>query len=175
MVPTLERYDVRQIVQTKEPQKPSAAYLKWRDLIAQKRVVVLPAQSGLQIALDQNVALEFLSPPDDASAAPAIARLQVGNFGLLFAESAGTEEQAALRASDQAASALLVAPRKVSVEFIDAVNPQYAVIFSGKGARDKPSADLLAALSRATILRTDERGTLEFILDGQTLVVRTTR
>ncbi len=73
------------------------------------------------------------------------------------------------------ANALLVAPRKVPQQFADDVNLQYAIMFSGKEARDEPSADLLAALSHATILRTDEHGTIEFILDGQTLVVRTSR
>jgi hypothetical protein len=34
---------------------------------------------------------------------------------------------------------------------------------------------LLAALSRATILRTDERGSIEMIVDGASLAVRTAR
>ncbi len=48
-----------------------------------------------------------------------------------------------------------------------------AILFVGTGARDKPSADVLAALASATILRTDERGSIEMIVDGQTLAVRT--
>ena len=38
-------------------------------------------------------------------------------------------------------------------------------------ARDKPSADLLAALAGVTLLRTDERGMIEMVVDGQTLRV----
>ena len=64
-----------------------------------------------------------------------------------------------------ASSAVLVAPRKVSPEFVDAVSPQFAILFAGSSAREKPSADLLSALASATILRTDERGDIEIVVD----------
>ena len=38
LVDVLDRYDVRQIIQPSAPVKPTAAYLKWRDLVAQKNV-----------------------------------------------------------------------------------------------------------------------------------------
>ena len=39
---------------------------------------------------------------------------------------------------------------------------------AGSGAREKPSADTLSALASATILRTDERGNIEIVVDVQT-------
>lgn len=177
LVAALERYEVRQIVQVSAPVKPSAAYLKWRDLIAQKGPTISPAQSGLQVALDRDVTLEMLYPSEDSKdPRAAIVRLQVGHFTFLFADSADAEDQAALLASAaDPVSAALIVPRKISSEFFDGVDPQYVIVFVGRSAREKPSADSLAVLSRAMVLRTDERGSIEFILDGQTVAIRTTR
>lgn len=177
LVDVLERYDVRRIIQPDAPAKPTAAYLKWRDLVAQKRIASLAAQAGLVVAIDREVSLEIVYPGDDAqSARPAIACLRAGGMQFLFADSADADAQSALLASGiDAASTVFVAPRQVTPEFVDAVSPQFAILFVGSGARDKPSADVLAALAPATILRTDERGKIEMIVDGQTLAVRTAR
>jgi beta-lactamase superfamily II metal-dependent hydrolase len=124
--------------------------------------------------LDREVAFEIAYSSEDARAATA--RLRAGNLAFLFAGSASVDDQAALLDAEiDVASAVLVAPRKIAPEFLDGVNPQFAIVFAGRGARDKPSADLLAALSRATILRTDERGSIEMIVDGASLAVRTAR
>jgi competence protein ComEC len=171
LVAALERYDVKQIVQVNAPAKPTAAYIKWRDLTTQKRIASLPAQAGLRIQSDREVVFEILYPADDAR--PAVARLRAGNLAFLFADSASAEDQSALLASDvDIASAVLIAPRKISAELLDAVNPQYALVFAGSSTRGKPSGELLTALSRATVLQTDERGTVEMIVDAQTLTVK---
>jgi competence protein ComEC len=175
LVDVLERYAVRQIIQPSAPAKPSAAYSRWRDLLAEKRVASLPAQAGMIVNLDHAVALEIVQPSDAAAPAlPAIVCLRAGTVTFLFADSASADDQSALRASGMdLASAVLVAPRKLTPEFVDAVSPQFAILFVGSGAREKPSADTLAALASTTLLRTDERGTIEMIVDGQTLAVRT--
>jgi beta-lactamase superfamily II metal-dependent hydrolase len=171
LVTVLERYDVRQIVQVNAPAKLTAAYLKWRDLVASKRVPGLPAQAGLRVALDRDVTLEILCVRDET--ASATVRLRAGNAAFVFAESASADDQAALlKSGDDLASAVLIAPSKIADDFVDAVNPQFAILFGGRGARDKPSADLLAALARTTILQTSERGTIEMIVDGSSLLVR---
>jgi competence protein ComEC len=170
LVAVLERYDVKQIVQVSAPTKPTAAYSKWRDLVAQKRVPSLEAQAGIMIALDRDVTLEVVYPDDAQTARPAMLRLRAGGISFLFADSASAEDQTEMLTEDlNAASSVLVAPRKITREFVDAVNPQFAILFVGSSARDKPSADALAALANATVLRTDERGRIEMIVDGQTL------
>ena len=175
LVGVLERYDVKQIIQVSAPAKPTAAYLKWRDLVAQKNVTNLTAQAGLMVNIDRDVTLEIVYPSDDAPTA-AIVRLRAGTAAFLFADSADADDQQALLVSGiDASSAVLVAPRKFAPEFVGAVSPQFAILFAGSGTREKPSADTLAALAPATILRTDERGDIEMIVDGQTLAVRTTK
>jgi competence protein ComEC len=170
LVTVLERYDVRQIVQVNAPAKPTAAYLKWRDLIASKRVPSSPAQPGLRVALDREVALEIVSSHEEA--ASAVVRLRAGSIAILFAASASLDDQAALiKSGDDLASSVLIAPRKITNDFAEAVDPQFAVLFGGRTAR-APSADLLVALARATILQTSERGVIEMIVDGNSLLVR---
>ncbi len=177
LVEVLARYDVKQIAQVNAPSKTSAAYLRWRNLIAQKRVPSIQAQSGLRMVLDRDVTLEFLHPPGDlGESRGAIAQLRAGNIAFLFAEGSGADDQLPLlKTNADIASSVLIAPRKIAPEFLDAVNPQFAIVFAGKSARDKPTADLLTNLSPATILQTNTRGTIEMIVDGQSISARTTR
>jgi competence protein ComEC len=171
LVPVLERYDVRQIVQVNAPAKPTAAYLKWRDLNASKRVPTLSAQLGLRVVLDREVMLEIVSLRDETSS--AIACLHAGSVAFLFAESASADDQAALlKSGDDIGGIVLIAPRKIGADFADAVNPQFAIVFGGRAAHDNLSADLLAALSRTTVLQTSERGTIEMVVEGNNLIVR---
>lgn len=168
MIDVLERYDVRQIIQVSAT-KQTAAYKRWSDLIAQKRVASIPAQAGTTIELDRGVRLEIVYPSQDLR--PAVARLRVGGNSFLFADSTEANDQSEL-VSDDVASTVLIAPRKLSAEFFDAVNPQYVILFVGTGVRDKPSADLLALLADTTLLRTDERGAIEMVIDGNGLIVQ---
>lgn len=166
----LERYAVRQIVQVNAPVKPTAAYAKWRALIARQRVPVAQAEAGLEIALDRDLSLEIVSAREETSS--AIARVRAGTLALLFAESARADDQTTLLTSgDDLTSTILVAPRKTTNDFVDAVNPQFAIIFAHT-TRDQPSADSLAALTRATILQPRERGAIEMIIAGNSLTVR---
>ena len=174
LVTALERYEVQQIIQVRAPAKPTAAYSKWCDLISQKQIRSQPAQAGLQMTLDRNLIFEVLQIADtDAS---AIARVQAGNLALLFADSADEDAQDTfVEANAEPASTVLVIPRRLAPDFLDAINPQFAVLFAGQSAREQPPADLLASLSQTTLLRTDEHGTIEMITDGWTLAVRTAR
>ena len=84
LIDVLDRYDVRQIIQPAAPEKPTAAYLKWRDLVAQKNVPSLPAQAGLIVSLDREVAIgnplsgrQRLHPPRDGVVARRQYRVHV--------------------------------------------------------------------------------------------------
>ncbi len=172
LVAALERYQVARIVHAPLPTKPNDAQKKWNELVTQKRVPTLPAQAGTQLALERAVAVEIVHPSDGADTRVAIARLRAGNAAFVFADSASTDTQTAM---DMDTGTVLIAPRKLTPEFFDALNPQIAILFVGRGARDKPSPDLLATLAPATILRTDEHGAIEIVVDGQAIAVKTTR
>ncbi len=168
----LERYDVRQIVQARAPAKPTAAYAKWCALVAAKRVPTAPADAGLRVALDRHLSLEIVYPPGDARDAEAtVVRLRAGNAVFLFAADASAETQMALlKSEDDLASTVFLAPRQLAPGFFDAARPQFAVL-AGSGARDSIAPETLAALARATILRTDARGVIEMSVDEERLVV----
>jgi beta-lactamase superfamily II metal-dependent hydrolase len=105
----------------------------------------------------------------------ALARVRAHGSTFLLADNATTNDQAALVREIAEPSTVLVAPKKIAPEFFGAVSPQFALVFAGRTARDKPAPDLLAALAPATILRTDERGVIEFIVDAQAIAVKTMR
>ncbi|MGE5265096.1 MAG: hypothetical protein ACM3S0_17080 [Acidobacteriota bacterium] len=62
-----------------------------------------------------------------------------------------------------------------ALPFLEAASPRFAIVFAGTGTRDKPAGELLTALSGVTVLRTDERGTIEIITEGRTLAIKTER
>lgn len=165
-VAVLERYAVRQIVAIDGTRK-SATYAKWRELIGVSQIPILPMQAGLRLDLDRGVALEILHADADS----AIVRLQTGEVVFLFAESASMDN----RPNVDLASTVLIAPRKLSKEFVDAVNPQFVILFVDDGAQSKPSAELLETLAHTTLLRTDERGKIEMVVAGQALSINTAR
>ncbi len=177
LIEVVERYDVQQIIRVSEPPKVTAAYLRWRDLVAQKRVSTSQAHSGLHMALDRDVTLDILHPSDDAKESQcAIAELRSGSVTLLFAEGANAAGQRTVLASSPSIEGtILIAPKKINPEFFDAVNPQYAIVFAGKSARDKPSAGLLTTLARSTILDTATHGTIEMLVDGGSITIKTVR
>ncbi len=55
------------------------------------------------------------------------------------------------------------------------MSPHLVVFFAGPTARDRLSADLLAALSGVTLLRTDERGTVEVVVEAEGVRMRLER
>ncbi len=55
------------------------------------------------------------------------------------------------------------------------MNPQPVVFFAGSTSRDQPSADLLAALSGVALVRMDERGTVELLVEAEGVRMRTER
>jgi beta-lactamase superfamily II metal-dependent hydrolase len=167
---------VKQIIQVNEPPKLTAAFLRWRDLIAYKHVPVLTVQGELNLMLDRDVTLNIVRLVGGGESRSAIARLRAGAVTFLFVEGASTEDQKALLKNQvDIESTVLIAPKKVTREFFDGVNPQFSIVFSGKSVRDKPSSDLLTILANSTILDTASRGTIEMIIDGENVIIKSAR
>jgi beta-lactamase superfamily II metal-dependent hydrolase len=128
----------------------------------------------VQLALDRDVMVEVL--PSGETSDTAIVRLAVAEVAFLFAGGTEPEEQSAVVASGANVGAtVMVTPRKLDPSFLAAAGPRFAIVFAGSGTRDKPSGELLTALSGVTVLRTDERGTVEMITEGRTLAIKTER
>ena len=170
LIALLERYDVRQIVQVRAPAKPSVAYFKWQDLMATKRVPSVEMYVGMTIRVDEDQSLEVVWTREET--ASAVVRWRAEALAFLFAASASVEDQTALlQAGEDLTSVMLLAPRKVTNDFADAVEPRL-VLFTARTAREQPTPDTLMALARATILSTRERGAVEMIVENNSVSVR---
>ncbi len=103
-------------------------------------------------------------------------RLRTGRLSVLIGDNLDEAAQSAwLKTAMDLTSRVFVPPRKLVPAFLDAVDPQVVVLFVGSGERAKPSAAQLQALEGTTVLRTDERGTVELVVEGEGVRVRRER
>ncbi len=111
----------------------------------------------------------------DASTNVAL-RLAVGSHRFLVAPALHQKDLRALISSDvELASEFAVLPTQFDKDLIDRVKPQTAILFVGRNMREQPALQTLKLLEGFHILRTDERGTVEVILDGEEAEVMTDR
>jgi competence protein ComEC len=187
LVPVLERYRVGRVLEPGYP-ATSQTYVRWLELLAEKRISALLARSGVQIELEPGLVCEVLHPASDpdpegkANDASAVTRWTWGQVTFLLSGDIERAVEATLVASGQSLEAtVLKAPHhgsdtSSSTAFLQAVNPQLVVISVGADNRfGHPSPEVLERLAGRTVLRTDERGTIEVVTDGSQLWVRTER
>ncbi|RLC70039.1 MAG: DNA internalization-related competence protein ComEC/Rec2 [Chloroflexi bacterium] len=187
LVPVLERYRVGRVLEPAYP-ATSQTYVRWLELIAEKRIPALLARTGVRVELEPGLICEVLhpasdpNPEDKANNASAVTRWTWGQVTFLLPGDIEQEVEAALVASGQPLEAtVLKAPHhgsdtSSSAPFLRAVNPQLVVISVGADNRfGHPSPEVLDRLAGRTVLRTDERGTIEVVTDGTRLWVRTER
>jgi len=121
----------------------------------------------------------------DGNSNSLMLRLVWGKAEFLLTGDIGAEAERVLLPSGEglAANVLKVAHHgsggSSSVEFLAAVAPAYAVISVSDSNRfghpDEGVLERLADLGDATVLRTDQVGTIEFSTDGRQLWVRSKR
>ena len=192
----LERYDVG-VVMERRIEYESATYQAWAravDAEVANGARVIEASAGQVIALDDDVRIEVLGPPQellrgtesDVDNASLVLRLVYGEVSLLLT---GDIFEAAERRMLESGAALdsdvLKVPHHGSdssstAEFLDAVSPASAVISVGADNRfGHPSKDVMMRLGEfvgaGELYLTSERGAVEFVTDGETLWARTKR
>ena len=192
----LERYDVGAVLE-RRIEYESGAYEAWERLVdaeEAKGARVIEASAGQVIALDAVVRIEVLGPPpillggteSDADNASLVLRLVYGEVSILLTGDIFSEAERALLASGAALdSDVLKVPHHGSDssstrDFLSAVSPAAAVISVGEGnLYGHPHANVVKRLREyvadGMLFQTAERGTVEFISDGETLWVRTER
>ena len=192
LIPVLERYDVQQVLYN-GVQTAAADFTAWQDLIQDKHISTTIARAGQSFQFGTTM-LEVLYPFEDVSNqafndlndSSVVTKLKYQNTTFLFTGDApvGVEEemldfycQAEARASadpcELESDVLKVGHHgsrySTSEEFLEAVNPQYAVISAGEGNQfGHPHRQTLVRLQQvgATVLRTDEVGNIGFVSDG---------
>ncbi len=189
LVEVLERYRVGGWLDNGRPDD-DPVYLQCQSLLQDiPRHVV---RAGDLLDLGDGIVLEVLHPPPalmtgteaDSNNNSVVLRLTWGPIAFLLTGDIEAEAEEVLLRSGRplAATVLKVAHHgsggSSTAEFLTAVHPTYAVISVGAdNPFGHPNRDVLGRLARlgATVLRTDEQGTVEFITDGRQLWVRVER
>ena len=196
LVQVLERYDVGAVLE-RRIEYESATHQAWERAVREEETggaMVIEARAGQVIALDRDVLVEVLGPPSellrgtesDADNASLVLRLVYGEVSMLLTGDIFAEEERALVARGaEVDSDVLKVPHHGSDSsstpvFLDAVSPAAGVISVGEGNRyGHPHAEVLERLREIVddgmLFLTAERGSVEFISDGETLWVRTER
>lgn len=163
----------------------------YRELLATLAARDIPWQRvrpGATHALD-GIAIDFLAPDsawaasrDDPNEASTVVRLRVGALRFLFMGDAEAGEEAWVldRLGPEALQAAVLkvghhgSRTSTSAPFLDAVGPRVALVSVGaNNAYGHPSSDVMRRLAAqgATVLRTDQLGTVILRTDGRTLEV----
>jgi len=162
-------------------------------LLDRAKVARHSAAAGEKLALGDGLTLEVLHPPQsqvaemagDSNNNSVVLRVAWNQVSFLLT---GDVEEDGERQLVESGLPLQATVLKVAhhgsagsstAEFLQAVQPSFAVISVGADNRAGHPApamlDRLAQLGKVELLRTDERGTVEFITDGRRLWVRTER
>lgn len=146
--------------------------------ISNKNLKVTTAKAGLSLNLDEQLTVNILAPIStyaDANEMSVVIKLTFGSNSFLFTGDADVKSEHDLLASgtDLKSDVLLVGHHgsnsSTSKSFLDAVNPQYAVIQVGKNNYGHPTNETLQKLSNKgiKIYRNDEQGNIIFTSDGK--------
>ena len=150
--------------------------------LAEDKIVV--AERGQVYVLDYNVNFTVLNPTQslefsDENSNSIVLKLQAGNVSFLFTGDATfeTEESMMETGLNLKSQVLKVAHHgskySTSTEFIQAVNPIYAVISVGENPHGHPSPETIQRLldANVTVYSTQVSGTIIISTDGQTITV----
>lgn len=160
------------------------AYQEWLRIVQEQHVPMTIAQRGMQFQFSDTT-LNILYPFDaiqydekDQNKNSIVAQLKYQNTSFLFTGDAPEEiEQQLLRQPDTLKSDVLKVGHhgsrySSSLEFLQAVMPQFAVIEVGAGNDyGHPHASTIKRLQAvgAKVLRTDELGEITLVSDGQSI------
>jgi competence protein ComEC len=184
----LKRYDVTRLVTDGEYPGESGLYDTLLTIAKEKGVQVHKATAGETIEIDDGVRMELLNPgPDPLFGSPnensVSFRLVYGEFSMLLTGDAEEEAERLMLSNSQGVDGLPLVSLVLKAGhhgsrsssnrfFLEAVRPQIVVISAGANNRyGHPHPEVLQRAQElgATVLRTDELGTIELSSDGQSI------
>ncbi|MDM8518453.1 DNA internalization-related competence protein ComEC/Rec2 [Anaerolineales bacterium HSG6] len=187
LVDLLDRYTVEQVLET-DVVGDSALYRAWQTQLETHQLKPTVGQAGQVLSLGQGVTATILNPGQASAGESApnqhsiVLRLEMGTVSFLLTGDIEQEVEQKLLWGDAPLSAtVLKSPHhgsftSSSEPFLEAVEPRIVVIQVGSDNRfGHPRPEVLEryAARGITVLRTDERGTIELITDGQRLWLET--
>ena len=174
----LENYNIGESIDN-GVEADTQVYKKYKDIISTKNINHIEGKAGMEIKLDNNAKLDILSPdgtqdknnPKDTNISSIVSKLVYGENSFLFTGDFTTEGEPSLinKQIDLNSRVLKIAHHgskyATSDEFLNAVNPQEAVISVGKNNRyGHPAQEVLDRLGahKINIKRTDQVGDIEY-------------
>jgi competence protein ComEC len=188
LVEIIQRYRVERVLYP-ESDYDSPICREWLGLIGENNIRCTVAQAGQEIDLGGGVTMKVLNPPatplsgtnSDINNNSVVLNLSAGEISFLLTGDIEREAEFGLIAggSDLSGTVLKVghsgSKTSTTPDFLAAVNPAVAVISVGENNYGHPSGEVIvrleAELGKEYVYRTDERGTIEFITDGERLWV----
>ena len=181
----LNRYEVAEIIMT-ENTSDTSANQSFREYVTSEGATVVYARRGMRFDLGGGVMLTVLFPDRDptfleSNTSSIVARLTFGDTEFLFTgDSPQAIEQYLVTLGDDLESDVLKAGHhgsdtSTSEEFIEVVQPSYAVISAGKDNRyGHPTKRVMDAFVSAGVItkNTAESGSITFVSDGVSVVAR---
>ncbi len=193
LVEVLQRYKVKQVLYP-DLDYESPVYDEWLRLLKEKDIKCTIAQAGQQIDLGEGVVIEVLNPQEfpltdtqsDIDNNGVVLHLSMGKVSFLLTADIMWEAEFELitRRANLRSTVLKVAHHgsdtSTSQEFLAVANPQVVVISAGAEDRfGHPSDEVMERLTEIVgkdkIYLTSEKGTIEFITDGEMLWVKVER
>ena len=190
LVEIIQRYKVKQVLYP-DLDDGSPLYKEWLGLIREKDIQYTIAQAGQEIDLGDGVIITVLSPQtppladteSDIDNNGVVLHLSTGQVSFLLAADILWEGEFELIAQGGSLSGTVLkvahhgSKTSTTAEFLAAVSPRVVVISVGENRFGHPSGEVMGRLEETlgaeNIYRTDERGTIEFITDGERLWVKT--
>jgi competence protein ComEC len=191
LIPVLERYKVKAFLDGGQ-EHPTPTYTHYLELVQEKGIPYQLARAGVQIQLGKGLQMKVLHPQSellsgtdsDVNNNSIVLRLAYGQISFLLPGDVEEKaEEVLLSSNEDLASTILKSPHhgsdtSLNLRFLEAVNPQLAVIHCGADNKfGHPSQTTLAKLKEhsVTVLRTDQNGTVEVISDGERYWIKTER
>jgi competence protein ComEC len=188
LIAALERYDVNALL-LRQYDPNSDLVETWKTAVEEEGATLISGEAGAHIAVDDGVSLDILHPGSGLPSAgegqtnndSIVIRLVYGDVAVLLPGDIEADvERQLVNSGIYLHSTVLKVPHHGSMTsscraFLDAVNPQLAVISVGENKFGHPAQDVLARLQGTHVYRTDENGAVSIASDGRTLWIETER
>jgi competence protein ComEC len=189
LVSLLDRYNVEQAL-VADIEGDSQLYEEWEQELVEAALTPAIGLAGMQLDLGQGITATILSPGpltakiEEPNNHSIVLHLQFGRVSFLLPGDIEAPVEAKLvRAKTPLTATVLKSPHHGSktssgAAFLEAVSPQIVVVSVGKDNRfGHPAPEVMERYAEhgLPVLRTDERGTIEFVTDGERLWVETGR
>lgn len=185
LVPVLERYRVGQLWHTLAGEETSAMAKRLIALAGEKGVPVGSPLPGSRVELGDGVVLTFMRPTAYLEGAPAVTVVRVDYGATCFLLSASAdlevERQILARGEHVRCDVLQVGAQGglhvASLPYLEAVHPALAIVSCAGGGMGGPDERTLSRLTEAgaTVVRTDELGSIDVLSDGTRYEVKARR